>query len=159
MTNQSGRVKNARAGCLLPKTMTTEAKTKHTYCDFCNSEEGKPRPIGGYIVELRPIEVQGVAKWACQSCHRKTKSTIDKENQKRGKAMKFIQKLKNISFMLFGIVIMLALFSTIAYAQSTPGLPPFPGSPDPAPIDGGLGLLAAAGGAYAIKKLRDKSKE
>ncbi|HCD53787.1 MAG TPA: hypothetical protein DEQ34_15165 [Balneolaceae bacterium] len=61
--------------------------------------------------------------------------------------------------MLFGIVIMLALFSTIAYAQSTPGLPPFPGSPDPAPIDGGLGLLAAAGGAYAIKKLRDKSKE
>ena len=32
-------------------------------------------------------------------------------------------------------------------------------APDQAPIDGGLSLLAAAGGAYAIKKLRDKKKE
>ena len=29
----------------------------------------------------------------------------------------------------------------------------FPSTPDPAPIDGGLGLLAAAGGAYAYKRL------
>ena len=37
--------------------------------------------------------------------------------------------------------------------------PPFPiGEPPQAPIDGGLSLLAAAGGAYAIKKLRDKKK-
>ncbi len=34
--------------------------------------------------------------------------------------------------------------------------PSLPGAPSQAPIDGGLGLLAAAGGAYAIKKLRDK---
>jgi hypothetical protein len=33
-----------------------------------------------------------------------------------------------------------------------------PPSPDPVPIDGGLGLLAAAGGAYAIKKLKDRKK-
>ena len=31
--------------------------------------------------------------------------------------------------------------------------PSFPSTPDPAPIDGGLGLLAAAGGAYAYKRL------
>ncbi len=32
--------------------------------------------------------------------------------------------------------------------------PSFPSTPDPAPIDGGLGLLAAAGSAYAYKQLK-----
>jgi hypothetical protein len=36
--------------------------------------------------------------------------------------------------------------------------PDFPGAPSQAPI-GGLGLLAAAGGALAIKKLLDKHKK
>ena len=36
--------------------------------------------------------------------------------------------------------------------------PSFPGAPDQAPI-GGLGLLAAAGGAMALKKLYDKHKK
>ena len=36
--------------------------------------------------------------------------------------------------------------------------PSFPGTPNQAPI-GGLGLLAAAGGALAIKKLLDKHKK
>ena len=36
--------------------------------------------------------------------------------------------------------------------------PAFPGAPDQAPI-GGLGLLAAAGGAMALKKFRDKHKK
>ena len=36
--------------------------------------------------------------------------------------------------------------------------PNFPGAPSQAPI-GGLGLLAAAGGALAIKKLLDKHKK
>ncbi len=36
--------------------------------------------------------------------------------------------------------------------------PALPIAPPQAPIDGGLSLLAAAGGAYAIKKLRDKKK-
>jgi hypothetical protein len=38
------------------------------------------------------------------------------------------------------------------------GQPSFPGTPSQAPI-GGLGLLAAAGGALAIKKLIDKYKK
>ncbi len=36
--------------------------------------------------------------------------------------------------------------------------PSFPGAPDQAPI-GGLGLLAAAGGVMALKKLYDKHKK
>lgn len=39
------------------------------------------------------------------------------------------------------------------YAQ--PGLP---NTPEQTPIDGGLGILAAAGGAYALKKLRDRKE-
>lgn len=36
-----------------------------------------------------------------------------------------------------------------------PGGPPgFPGSPVPIPVDGGLGLLALAGGTYAWRRLR-----
>jgi len=41
-------------------------------------------------------------------------------------------------------------------AESQP--PPPPSKPAQTPIDGGLGLLAAAGGAYAVKKLRDREK-
>jgi len=46
------------------------------------------------------------------------------------------------------------LLSALAMAQ--PGLP---GDPAQAPIDGGLGLLAAAGGAYAWKKLKGRKNE
>lgn len=34
--------------------------------------------------------------------------------------------------------------------------PGLPGDPEQTPIDGGLGILAALGGAYGIKKLREK---
>ena len=61
-----------------------------------------------------------------------------------------IKLLKLVGHACFLIMI----FSIAAEAQ--PGLP---GPPSQAPIDGGLSLLAAAGGAYAIKKLRDKSTE
>jgi len=51
-------------------------------------------------------------------------------------------------------IILLALpLITIISAQ-----PSFPGAPNQAPI-GGLGLLAAAGGAMALKKFRDKRKK
>jgi hypothetical protein len=46
-------------------------------------------------------------------------------------------------------IAVLMLFAVELIAQ--PGLPQ---PPSQAPIDGGLGLLAAAGGAYAWKKLR-----
>lgn len=50
------------------------------------------------------------------------------------------------------IVFLLPIISTLT-AQ-----PAFPSSPNQAPI-GGLGLLAAAGGAIALKKLLDKRKK
>lgn len=62
---------------------------------------------------------------------------------------------------LFKIVVLLILITALAlffvpelaWSQAPP---PPPSKPDQAPIDGGLGLFAAAGGAYAIKKLRDR---
>ena len=44
----------------------------------------------------------------------------------------------------------LNLITSISYSQP-PGMP---GSPEQAPVDGGLALLAAGGAAYAISKLR-----
>ncbi|HCD53180.1 MAG TPA: hypothetical protein DEQ34_12075 [Balneolaceae bacterium] len=37
--------------------------------------------------------------------------------------------------------------------------PMLPSDPEQTPIDGGLGLLAAAGGVYAYKKLKNRSAE
>ncbi len=52
---------------------------------------------------------------------------------------------------IFPIITMFLFTYEFIYAQ--PGLPT---SPSQAPIDGGLGVLVAVGGIYAIKKLRDK---
>lgn len=60
--------------------------------------------------------------------------------------------MKPTIFILLTITILL-ITTSLVFAQ--PGLP---SAPSQAPIDGGLGLLAAAGGAYALKKLRDKKK-
>jgi hypothetical protein len=49
--------------------------------------------------------------------------------------------------------------SNMSYSQGVPGPPSFPSNPKQAPIDGGLGLLAIAGGAYAYKKLKSLERE
>ena len=54
---------------------------------------------------------------------------------------------------IFLITAVMMFITEFAIAQ-----PSLPSAPTQAPIDGGLGLLAVAGGAYAIKKLRDKRK-
>ena len=49
---------------------------------------------------------------------------------------------------------------TVTRVFSQPPPPPsFPDKPQQTPIDGGLALLAAAGGGYAIKKLREKKSQ
>ena len=53
---------------------------------------------------------------------------------------------------LIFVILSVVVFSTIVLAQ-----PSFPSAPTQTPI-GGLGLLAAAGGAMAIKKLMDRKK-
>ena len=60
--------------------------------------------------------------------------------------------MKSLPQILFAVLFLL-ITTSVTYAQ--PGLP---SAPSQAPIDGGLGLLAAAGGAYALKKLRDKKE-
>ena len=50
------------------------------------------------------------------------------------------------------IILLIVVFSTIILAQPT-----FPDTPTQTPI-GGLGLLAAAGGAMALKKFMDRKK-
>ena len=55
--------------------------------------------------------------------------------------------------LLLSIAIVL-MITTVALAQ-----PELLMAPSQAPIDGGLSILAAAGGAYAIKKLRSKTAE
>lgn len=75
--------------------------------------------------------------------------------------MKYVS-LKKILYYTGAVSVVILLILTTGVielaAQSTPGPPPFPTNPDAVPIDGGLALLAAAGGGYAIKKLRDKKK-
>jgi len=58
--------------------------------------------------------------------------------------------------LLFLLVIAAAVLFLPDLASAQP--PPPPSKPTQTPIDGGLGLLAAAGGAYAVKKLRDRKK-
>ncbi len=37
-------------------------------CSFCNSEEGKLRPVGQYIVKLSSASIGGRTHYACQTC-------------------------------------------------------------------------------------------
>lgn len=58
------------------------------------------------------------------------------------------------------LAFLVAIFILPELALAVPETPPpaLPGSPEQTPIDGGLGLLAAAGGAYALNKLRQKKR-
>jgi hypothetical protein len=62
--------------------------------------------------------------------------------------------MKSLSIPLIAVAILL-VGTAVVFAQP----PELPSAPSQAPIDGGLGLLAAAGGAYALKKLRGKKSE
>jgi hypothetical protein len=64
--------------------------------------------------------------------------------------------MKALLFVTLTVVILLLMIEP-GMAQSAPPLPVMPNAPDAAPIDGGLGLLAAAGAGYAYRKLRKKA--
>ena len=68
-----------------------------------------------------------------------------------------MKKVAFITLVVLLIYIALAVLILPDLASAQP--PPPPSKPTQTPIDGGLGLLAAAGGAYAVKKLRDKRKD
>lgn len=60
-------------------------------------------------------------------------------------------KIYLIVFLVIGFVFLL----TFTLSAQPP--PMLPGDPQQSPIDGGLTVLAAAGGAYAWKRFRNKS--
>jgi hypothetical protein len=65
--------------------------------------------------------------------------------------------MKNRYITLVAVLVLVwTVFALPEVASAQP--PPPPGKPTQTPVDGGLGLLAAAGGAYAVKKLRDRDK-
>ena len=66
-----------------------------------------------------------------------------------------MKKISIALIVLFTIAAAVLCLPDLASAQAPP---PPPSKPTQTPIDGGLGLLAAAGGAYAVKKLRDRKK-
>lgn len=134
------------------------AKPNTKCCHFCNAEEGKPRPVGNFIVKLKQVDVLGTRKLACQTCFRKTVRILNTENNTTMKNP-MLHRLQKLSLRIAGLFVILMITSVVLFAQGPPGLPGFPDDPEAAPIDGGLGLLAAAGGAYAIKKLRSKNED
>ena len=62
-------------------------------------------------------------------------------------------KTKTALILQAAIFVALFLFPSLVHAQGGPG-----GDPDTLPVDGGLSILAAAGVAYGVKKIRDYKK-
>lgn len=56
-------------------------------------------------------------------------------------------------------IIMLLFFSPVLTQAQDEFLPPPPPDPIDTPIDGGIGLLVAAGVGYGIKKVRDSRRK
>ena len=63
-----------------------------------------------------------------------------------------------IAIVTIMIFITLTLTFTLVAITELMAQPGLPGNPSQAPIDGGLGLLAIGGGAYAWKKLKENKK-
>ncbi|NGP86834.1 hypothetical protein G3569_00600 [Aliifodinibius halophilus] len=60
---------------------------------------------------------------------------------------------KNYSLLLVTVLCLLIII-ILGLPGDSVAQPSLPGNPEQTPIDGGLGILAAIGGGYAIKKLR-----
>jgi hypothetical protein len=60
--------------------------------------------------------------------------------------------------LLFTLIILTIILIATSFVTAQPGLPGGASGPAQAPIDGGLGLLAVAGGTYAWKKLKNQNK-
>lgn len=128
------------------KTISVESH----YCHNCKAKEGVEHPIRGMKVELKYLQHKNETNKYCQICYIQ-KSLKPKSEKKKD----MLVLIKKFSFAVLLISALLLILSVSADAQP-PGLP---GDPSQAPIDGGLGLLAAAGGAYAYKKLKNKSED
>lgn len=66
-------------------------------CDFCNSQEGKIRMVGNFIVELSPVLIDDESKLACQSCKIKERN-FRKAQQRQRAHNSFFKNLLKIGF-------------------------------------------------------------
>lgn len=66
--------------------------------------------------------------------------------------------MKNRHLLIALCTAILLAFVMMPDRVSAQAPPPPPSKPQQNPIDGGLVFLAAAGGGYAIKKLRDRKE-
>lgn len=66
----------------------------------------------------------------------------------------FLKYQKSLYFTL--AVCALVAIVLVGFLGDVIAQPGLPSDPEQTPIDGGLGILAAFGGTYAIKKLREK---
>jgi len=80
-------------------------------------------------------------------------SGLSNSHTPKNQVMRIRSVLRSIAMLL----VILCATGLVAYAQSSPPPPMLPGMPDQAPL-GGLSLLAAAGGAYAWNKLRQRNQ-
>lgn len=64
----------------------------------------------------------------------------------------FINKIMKSTIRIIGVIILSLVVMGNAFAQ-LPGLPSFPDTPNPAPIDNGLIILATLGVIYAVVNL------
>lgn len=79
-------------------------------------------------------------------------------NRRETKPLDGLNRIKKIGTTVFVALVLILSVSFVVPDTAIGQPPPPPSKPDATPIDGGLGLLAAAGGAYAIKKLRDRKE-
>ena len=129
------------------ETVFRAISKQYDQCESCNAREGMERTIKGLSVKLESVPNGPDYKKYCQICYIQQ---LEKPQPEKNKDM--LQLIKKFSLAVLFVGIFSFIFTITLAAQ--PGLP---GPPDQAPIDGGLGLLAAAGGAYAWKKLKDKN--
>ena len=72
-------------------------KTVLRECSYCGSKEGRERPIGKYVVELKEFDDNGSAKLACQSCFlNRTQKLKHRNNQDDDWKEKLVKRLKNV---------------------------------------------------------------
>ena len=76
--------------------MSVQNRNSKRVCAFCESEEGKLRLVGNFIVELSEMDYRGDQKLACQSCRVKHRNMdLLKQRIKKSELSKmgWIQKI------------------------------------------------------------------
>jgi|GEM_PF-269565 len=118
-------------------------------CTRCGATEGKIHPLRKILVVLQPLKKEEKdSPLVCLICRLDyIKKEVSELKQKKN-SFSIMNKYMITAIIVIAILLIL---SSGAFAQ-----PNFPSQPEQTPIDGGLGILAAAGGAYALKKLKDR---